>query len=69
MTDNLPAKLREQAAIRKKLGAHPCGYQYLLDAADELEALRAWKRDVYKRVARYEPKPQDLHPDDFSLGA
>lgn len=37
---DLPKKLRKSGEMRKKLGGHPCGYEFLFEAADEIEQLR-----------------------------
>lgn len=39
MTD-LTGKLRQHAENRKRLGGHPCGYDFLLEAADLIESRR-----------------------------
>ena len=39
MTD-LTGKLRQHAENRKRLGGHPCGYDFLLEAADLIERHR-----------------------------
>ena len=36
----IPEKLRKFGEVRKALGGHPEGYQFLFDAADEIERLR-----------------------------
>ena len=37
---DLPKKLRHFAAMRKQLGGHPVGYEYFIEAAEEIEQLR-----------------------------
>ena len=37
---DLPEKLRRFAAMRKQLGGHPVGYEYFIEAAEEIEQLR-----------------------------
>lgn len=55
MTD-LTEKLRQHAENRKRLGGHPCGYNFLLEAADLIEQQAAEIGRLRRYVAALESK-------------
>lgn len=57
----IPEKLRKFGEVRKALGGHPEGYQFLFDAADEIERLR---ERAGISVTRKGAKP-NIHPPDY----